>query len=807
VKLAQNLRDRGHDPEKVAHFVNRMVFCMFAEDVDLLPHKLFKKMLTASLEDPDSFAANAQQLFAAMARKGGKVGFTQIDWFNGGVFEDDSALPLTKADIKVALAAANRNWSNIDPSIMGTLFERGLDPGKRSQLGAHYTDPEKIMLIVNPVIVEPLTREWEEIKPTIEEQFAKAKAAKDARPPNQKIAARFYQGQRQREENARRAAREQFDAYIDRLRDFRVLDPACGSGNFLYLALKKLKDLERQANIDFSELSKKYDFPVAIFAPVVGPENLKGIEINPFAAELARVSVWIGEIQWMRENGLGASRDPILKPLDTIECRDAVLNADGSEAEWPEADVIIGNPPFLGSYRFIGTLGEPYTETLRRAYADVLPGTIDLVVYWFHKAWQMIRQDEAGRAGLVATNSIRGGANREILSRIVEHGRVFNAWSDEPWVIDGADVRVSLVCFDDSDGVAVLDGKQVTRILSGLNEPLASGSIDLNRVGSLNDNEERSYLGTKKGGPFDFDGDTARPMLTAPLNPNGRPNSDVIFRRFTGADMTKRPADRWVIDFGHAAGKEQAMLYEVPFAYVLTHVKPVRDNNRRPWRRDNYWLHSETAPGLRNSLIDLSRYIGTPRVAKHRVFVWLAKTASIDDGTVGIARDDDTTFGILHSRFHELWSLRMCTWLGVGNDPRYTPTTCFETFPFPEGLAPNIPAAQYADDPRAKAIAKAAARFNELREAWLNPPDLVKHVPEVVPGYPDRILPVNEAAAAILKKRTLTNLYNDRPTWLDTAHRDLDAAVAAAYGWPADLSDEQILERLFALNQQRAAAQ
>jgi type II restriction/modification system DNA methylase subunit YeeA len=179
----------------------------------------------------------------------------------------------------------------------------------------------------------------------------------------------------------------------------------------------------------------------------------------------------------------------------------------------------------------------------------------------------------------------------------------------------------------------------------------------------------------------------------------------------------------------------------------------------------------------------------------------------VDDGAIAIARDDDTSFGILHSKFHELWSLRMCTWLGVGNDPRYTPTTCFETFPFPEGLTPNIPAADYANDPRAQAIAKAAARLNELRENWLNPPDLVQRVPEVVPGYPDRILPVDEKAAAILKKRTLTNLYNERPAWLDMAHKELDAAVAAAYGWPADLTDDEILERLFKLNQERAAKQ
>jgi type II restriction/modification system DNA methylase subunit YeeA len=191
--------------------------------------------------------------------------------------------------------------------------------------------------------------------------------------------------------------------------------------------------------------------------------------------------------------------------------------------------------------------------------------------------------------------------------------------------------------------------------------------------------------------------------------------------------------------------------------------------------------------------------------------VWLDATIIPDTRVVAITRDDETTFGILHARHHELWSLKYGARHGVGNDPEYVHTQTFETFPFPEGLTPNIPAAQYASDPRATAIAKAAARLNELREAWLNPPDLVKRVPEVVPGYPDRILPVDDKAAAVLKKRTLTNLYNERQAgnvaWLDAAHRDLDDAVAAAYGWPADLSDEQILERLFQLNQSRAAAQ
>lgn len=274
-----------------------------------------------------------------------------------------------------------------------------------------------------------------------------------------------------------------------------------------------------------------------------------------------------------------------------------------------------------------------------------------------------------------------------------------------------------------------------------------------------------------------------------------------------GMDVTRRSSDNWIVDFGTSMSLEDAALYERPFGRILERVKPVRDKVRRENHRRYWWIHGEARPGMRRALSGLERFVVTPRVAKHRIFVWLDKATLPDSRLAVIARHDDTTFGILHSKYHELWSLRLGGWHGVGNDPQYTPSLGFETFPFPEGLTPNIPAAQYASDPRAIAIAKAAARLNELRENWLNPPDLVQRVPEVVPGYPDRILPVDDKAAAILKNRTLTKLYNERPAWLDHAHKDLDAAVAAAYGWGSDLTDEQILEKLFALNQERAGKQ
>jgi len=365
-------------------------------------------------------------------------------------------------------------------------------------------------------------------------------------------------------------------------------------------------------------------------------------------------------------------------------------------------------------------------------------------------------------------------------------------------------VRVSLICFssETEELQPQLDGRPVERI----GPDLTASRSDLTTAKPLAENKGIAFMGDTKGGAFDVPGDLARRWLQLPLNPNGRPNSDVLRPWMNGMDVTRRAADKWIIDFGWEMDERQAALYEAPFAYCLANVKPVRDKNRREAYCRFWWRHVEPRPGMWAALRPLKRYIVTPTVAKHRLFAPMATTVCSDHQLIVAARDDDTTFGILHSRFHDIWSIGLCTWLGVGNDPRYTPSTTFETYPFPKGLTPNIPAAAYADDPRAVAIAEAARRLNELREAWLNPPDLVKRVPEVVPGFPDRILPVSPTAAAILKTRTLTNLYNERPAWLDNAHRDLDAAVAAAYGWPAEISEEDVLARLLALNLERAAA-
>ncbi|WP_306417975.1 class I SAM-dependent DNA methyltransferase [Roseinatronobacter sp. S2] len=675
------------------------------------------------------------------------------------------------------------DWSEIDPSILGTLFERGLDPDKRSQLGAHYTDRDKIMQIVGPVIVDPLMAEWAEAKGRIEAALDRARKAKAKATATK----------------AETEARAIFSGFLDRLVAFRVLDPACGSGNFLYLALLALKDIEHRVNLEAEALGLQRELPR------VGPEAVRGIELNPYAAELARVSVWIGEIQWMRRNGFEAAKNPILRKLGSIQNRDALLNPDGTRADWPAVDVVVGNPPFLGGKKTLSELGADYMKSLRTAYSGRLPNFSDLVCYWFAQAWDQMQDGRLDRAGFVATNSIRSGANREALRPIIEKGRIFQGWSDESWTVDGAAVRVSMICFDKFlGGSAVLDGRKVNRIFSDL----TAASSDFTQSAPLAENKSCAFIGVQKSGPFDVSGDLARAWLMSPVNPNSRSNSDILRPYLNGASIVRRPQDIWIIDFGSDRSEAECSLYELPFQYAKEHIFPNRMQNNEKLARELWWQHWRPRPELTLASKTLSRIILTPRVAKHRIFVWRESAVVPDSRLIAIARDDDCCFGILSSNLHERWTMATCSWHGVGNDPTYNAKSCFETFPFPEGLTPNIPAADYADDPRAQKIA-AAARLNELRENWLNPADLVERVPEVVPGYPDRILPKDEAAAKELKKRTLTNLYNARPAWLDHAHRALDEAVAEAYGWGDDwragkLTDDEILARLFRLNQERA---
>ena len=525
-------------------------------------------------------------------------------------------------------------------------------------------------------------------------------------------------------------------------------------------------------------------------------------------------------------------------------------------------DYLIGNPPFLGGKLLRRELGDAYVDRLFALWSDRVPREGDLCCYWFEKARAHIAHGDCQRAGLLATQGIRGGASRKVLERIKETGGIFFAESDRPWVLDGASVHVSMVGFDDgTEQHRVLDGQPA----ASLNANLTS-TADLGSAVRLPATAGLAFMGDTKQGAFDVADTAARSWLALP-NPNGRPNSDVLFPWMNGQDVTRRSAGKWIVDFG-TRGVKEAAPYQAPFEHLVRHVQSFREANPRSWYRHEWWQLYASRPEMQQALAGQPRFAATPRVAKHRLFAWLDVVVKPDHQLIVFPRADNYFFGILHSRLHEVWALAQGTQLREKESGfRYTPTTCFETFPFPWA-----PGREPVTDPLVLEIGAAAAELCRLRDTWLNPPEWVReeilefpataggpwerfivnprlpagapaelHEPDtaalefalaehavalarreaaarrpVRPGdigvarYP-RLLPRDRQCAEVLAKRTLTNLYNQRPTWLDLAHRRLDEAVGAAYraarggDWSADLPRAQILEQLLALNLADAA--
>jgi type II restriction/modification system DNA methylase subunit YeeA len=765
-------------PEKLAHFLIRLLFCLFAEDIGLLPNDVFSKLAHAHLNSAQ-FGQSLQTLFANM-RTGGMFGVEAIPFFDGGLFDDDSVPQNMPGDVAHTLRkASEHDWSAIDPSIFGTLFERIIDESKRAQLGAHYTSKEDILLVVEPVLMQPLRTKWQTIK------FQVNNSLKLGLPD---------------------VANTLLKNFSEEIAALRVLDPACGSGNFLYIALRQLLDLQKEIVL-FAFQKELAEIQLS-----VGPHQLYGIEINPYAYELAQITVWIGYLQWRTENGFTVLEEPILKPLHQIENKDAILEIDAvKEPVWPEADVIIGNPPFLGGKRLRIGLGDKYVEALYKLYEGRIPHEADLVCYWFEKARAQIEDRQAGRAGLLATQGIRGGANRKVLDRIKATGDIFWAQSDRDWILDGANVHVSMVGFDDGTlRNRTLDDHDVFNI-----NPNLTTALDITIAKRLGENANISFMGDTKVGPFEVNENIARKMLDATGNPNNRPNSDVVKPWINGFDVTRRPQNMWIVDFGLGMTEKEAKQYILPFEHISKWVKPFRliaksgDCTGIPW-----WLHQRPRPEMRGAVKNLERYIVTPCVSKYRLFVWVSDPTLVDHAVIAFARSDDYFLGILHSKVHELWARGKGSQLReVESGFRYTPTTTFETFPFPWP-----PGYEPLEDVRVQAVSDAAKQLDEFRNAWLNPP-----AEEIGVTISQRML----------ERRTLTNLYNALTTYrekykgkmrdprlwseavkgvigleeietLDHIHHSLDQAVLDAYGWEHNLSDEQILEKLLALNLQRA---
>lgn len=774
--LAQELQTQNFEPLRVAHFVNRMVFCMFAEDAGLLGEELFTKMLDVAKKKPHEFVPLVKQLFHAMS-KGGRVGYDDVEWFNGGLFDDDDALPLNADQIRRVRDAAGLDWSAIDPSILGTLFERGLDPAKRSQLGAHYTDPENIMRIVNPVVLEPLAREWEEAKVQIEGYKVQAKKKKV------------------------------LDDYLERLRTVTVLDPACGSGNFLYLALRGLKDLELRVLFEAESLGLERQFPQ------LDPSVLRGIELNVYAAELARVSIWIGELQWQIEHGFNVERNPILKPLDSIENKDALMKEDGTEAEWPKAEFIIGNPPFIGDKRMKHELGDDYVNQVRNVFKGRVPGGADLVAYWFEKA----RTSGAVRFGLVSTQMIRRGRNNEVIRKLRSDGfTLYNVWQNEPWHDKGAMVRTSVSCFaapGENEPNRHIDGKSANNINADF-----TGGLDISIAKQIPKNQGLSINGVSKAGKFNIPETEALKWLMIP-NPSGVPNSDVLRPTYGADDLNGSWSGEWIIDFGCSSSESDAAIYADPFQWIEEHVRPMRLSNRELVRREKWWQLGRPRPEMRRMLSDKSRFLATGESVVKRAFRWLTSEILPDHKLVVFGTEDDYFAGMLEGRFHRLWAAVQSSQQGVVNNDVYPATRTFGTFPFPE-----------ATENQRSSIAEAARELDTLRENWLNPPEWTQEetliFPATVGGPWHRWIPNAETlepgtvadahyvrivprpgAVKMVEARTLTRLYNEQPAWLRNAHRKLDIVVAEAYGLDPDISESDLLAELLRMNLEQSANQ
>ncbi len=700
---------------RIARFLNRIVFCFFAEDTGLLPANLVTDIFKSGVDDPEHFSETLEELFATMAT-GGRFGRDKIRHFNGHLFEEATVFQLDEKEISALATAGEADWQFIQPSIMGNLFERGLDPNQRAQIGAHYTSEEDILTIVEPVLMAPLRREWSALKSSLASAYAKAKGSS--------------------------ADRAKLTTFHSKLASISVLDPACGSGNFLYVSLKLLLDLEKEVIAFATQLG-------FTFRPRVNVQQLKAIELNAYAFELAQVAVQIGYLQWRRDNGFQNEDEPVLQVLDGFQNEDALLvphfrskpktlrEAQASEhtgedalkfyteRNWPECHVIVGNPPFLGGKLLRRNLTDLYVEALFETFKGRVPPEADLCCYWFEKAREQIDEGKCQRAGLLATQGIRGGANRKVLESVKKTGDIFFAESDREWILAGATVHVSMVGFDHgTERDRYLDGKKVNEI-----GPQLSTEVDLHQARPLTTNGGISFMGVTPAGPFDLPSKAITDWLHAP-NPHGRPNSDVLRPYRTGQDINQRDRGFWTVDFGVETAMESAAQYELPFQFIQKTVRPIRVRNRREAYARNWWLYAEPRPAMRDAFRGKARFLGTSMVAKHRIFAWLDSICLPANVVIVFARDDDLFFGALNSRIHRVWADFQGTQLREKESgSRYTPTTCFETFPFPDST-----------DEQKVDISTASKELNELRENWLNPPEWTTTRVLEFPGATDRSL-------------------------------------------------------------------
>lgn len=815
-ELAKSL-EKESDAETVAHFLMRCIFTMFAEDVGLLPEWSFTNLLEDISHDPPTFKPMVEDLWKTMDTGGFSVILRKnIPKFNGGLFADQTALEMTAIQIELLVDAAKADWRDVEPAIFGTLLERALDPVERHKLGAHYTPRAYVERLVKPTIIEPLRAEWESVQ-------AAALLHAEADRTDKAIA--------------------EVEAFHRHLVTLRVLDPACGSGNFLYVTLEHLKRLEGEVLNTLQELGAG-QMKLEMAGGTVTPEQFLGLEVNPRAAAIAELVLWIGYLQWHhRTRGNAPYDEPIIRDFKNIECRDAVLAWDAVEplldeggqpvtrwdgrtmkphpvtgepvpddtarvpdfkyvnprkATWPKADFVVGNPPFIGIARMREALGDGYTETLRRTYRE-LPESIDYVMYWWHVAAGLVRREELRRFGFITTNSLRQTFNRRVLQAHLDAKEPVSlafAIPDHPWVdsADGAAVRIAMTVAErgdkggflrrvasetpsDRDDADILFAEQKGKIQADL-----TAGANITNAQPLLANSEISNRGVQLiGSGFIVTAEQASRLGLGRI-----PGAEKHIREYrNGRDITSTPRNVMAIDlFGLKIEEVQSRFPEI-YQWIYERVKPQRDQNSRKSYRENWWIHGEPRSNLRSALDGLSRYIVTVETSKHRLFLMLHESILPDNMLVAIALEDAYCLGVLSSKLHVAWALAQG---GTLEDrPRYNKTRCFEIFPFPTPTE--------AQKSRIRELAEQLDAHRKRQQA--QHPNLTLTAMYNVLEKLRADEPLTEKEKTI-HEQGLVGI-------LKQIHDDLDAAVFDAYGWPATLGDEEILQKLVDLNAERAA--
>ncbi|MEO8098901.1 MAG: DNA methyltransferase [Acidobacteriota bacterium] len=816
--LARDL-EKTFPADRVSAFLMRCIFTFFAEDIHLLPARSFTNLLESVKNDLANFAPMVESLWNSMNTGDySPILRERVLRFNGGLFESVEALPLNRNQLDLLYLAALSEWKDVEPAIFGTLLERALDARERHSLGAHYTPRAYVERLVIPTVVEPLRQDWRDAQTAA---FTLHRAGKT------------------------KEAIEILKTFRRKLCSIEVLDPACGSGNFLYVTLEHLKRLEGEINDALEGLGETQQ-ALHETGFTVDPHQLLGIEINPRAAAITDLVLWIGYLQWyFRTWGANSTPpEPVIKRFHNIECRDALLRYDSVEptgdthwdgvtrkldpitgeevpdesarrpvlrylnpqrAPWPKADFIVGNPPFLGNWRMRGELGDGYAETLRDVYKEV-PETADYVLYWWHRAASLVRAGDVRRFGFITTNSIRQTFQRRVLVPHLADSKkpaslVF-AVPDHPWVDshDGAAVRIAMTVAEagSRDGVLLSvvseepgEGEGASKVelveRRGRIHPDLSIGPNTSAAVPLHSNEGISSRGVSLHGA----GFLLTPAQAQELGLGRVRGLERHIRLYrNGRDITSRPRGVMVIDlFGLSADEVRSRFPEV-YQWVYDHVKPEREGKRGETKDSQeyakkWWLFGKTRNAFRPALAGLPRYIATVETAKHRFFVFLDASILPDNMLVNIATADAYILGLLSSRIHVTWALAAG---GTLEDrPRYNKTRCFEPFPFPD--APEFSRA------RIRSLAEQLDAHRKRQQELfpnLTLTDMYNVLEQVRAGE------TLDAAAQQTHDRGLISV-------LRALHDDLDHAVADAYGWPADLTAEDILFRLVDLNAARAA--